>query len=371
MVIRLKDRRRVAAVAFALLAASSAATVFAAQRQALPDLLDAPAAADLRAQISPQLSVAVAGERLVGVGVRGIVLLSDDGGRVWRQAKSVPVSVALTDVHFATPTEGWAVGHSGVILRTRDGGETWQLQMEGRRLAQLILDDVQARTAAGDASLGRALRDAQRFVEEGPDKPFLGVRFVDARRGFAVGAYGIALMTEDGGETWQSLMGRIPNPRGVHLYSIQQRDADVLIAGEQGALFRSEDGGQRFVELETPYPGTFFGVLIIDSDTLLAYGLRGNAWRSADRGANWEQIDLGQPVTVTSGKVLLDRSILLADESGRLMRSSDAGRSFKPVEGSFPTGLTGLAQGSDKAVVLSGVRGLTRVEPAQFVAESR
>ena len=58
---------------------TSAATVFAAQRQALPDLLDAPAAADLRAQISPQLSVAVAGERLVGVGVRGIVLLSDDG----------------------------------------------------------------------------------------------------------------------------------------------------------------------------------------------------------------------------------------------------------------------------------------------------
>lgn len=371
MVIRVQVRKRIAAALVICVASLSAGVVCASRTQAVPDLLETPAAADVRAQTSPQLSVAIAGERLVGVGVRGIVLLSDDGGRAWRQAKSVPVSVALTDVHFVTPTEGWAVGHSGVILRTRDGGETWQLLMDGRRAAQLILDDVQARTGAGDTSLDRALLDAERLIEEGPDKPFLGVRFVDARRGFAVGAYGIALMTEDGGETWQSLMGRIPNPRGVHLYSIQQRDADVLIAGEQGALFRSEDGGQRFVELETPYPGTFFGVLIIDSDTLLAYGLRGNAWRSADRGANWEQIDLGQPVTVTSGKVLLDRSILLADESGRLMRSSDAGRSFKPVEGSFPTGLTGLAQGSDKAVVLSGVRGLTRVDPAQLVAESR
>lgn len=371
MLIRFQGRKRVAAVIAAVLASLAGGVAYASGAQTVPDLLAAPATADVRAQQSPQLSVAAAGNRLVGVGVRGIVLLSDDGGKSWRQAKSVPVSVALTDVHFVNETEGWAVGHSGVILRSQDGGETWALQLEGRQVAQLILDDVQARTAAGDASLGRALRDAQRFVEEGPDKPFLAVRFVDAKRGFAVGAYGIALVTEDGGEHWQSLMGRIPNPRGVHLYSIRMSGADVLIAGEQGALFRSEDGGAAFVGVKTPYPGTFFGVLVIDHDTLLAFGLRGNVWRSADRGVHWEQIEVGQPVTVTSGGVMADRSIVIADESGRLMRSSDEGRSFKSVPGDFPTGLTGLAQSADGALILSGVRGLTRVEPAQLVAESR
>jgi len=76
-------------------------------------------------------------------------------------------------------------------------------------------------------------------------------------------------------------------------------------------------------------------------------------------------------VTLTSGGVLADRSIVLADESGRLLRSVDGARSFTPVAGSFPTGLTGLAQGGDGALVLSGARGLTRVEPARLVAESR
>ncbi|ENO89980.1 hypothetical protein C666_03805 [Thauera linaloolentis 47Lol = DSM 12138] len=371
MSIRLPGRRGIARAAVVLPAVLAAATVLATQTQAVPDLLEAPASADVRAQQSPQLNVATAGSRFVGVGVRGLVLLSDDAGRTWRQAGAVPVSVALTDVHFVTSTDGWAVGHGGVVLQTTDGGETWQLRLDGRQAARIVFEDAQARAQAGDDAAARALRDAQRLVEEGPDKPFLGVHFLDGQRGFAVGAYGLALATDDGGRNWHALMGRIPNPRGKHLYTVRASGADVLIAGEQGALFRSLDGGQHFSAIETPYPGTWFGALALDRDTLLAYGLRGNVWRSADGGASWRQIALGQAVTLTSGSVLADRSIVLADESGRLLRSVDGARSFTPVAGSFPTGLTGLAQGGDGALVLSGARGLTRVEPAQLVAESR
>ncbi|MFT3758401.1 WD40/YVTN/BNR-like repeat-containing protein [Thauera sp.] len=372
MSIRVPGRRGIARAAVVLPAVLAAAMVLAAETQAVPDLLEAPASADVRAQQSPQLGVAAAGSRFVGVGVRGLVLLSDDAGRTWRQAGAVPVSVALTDVHFVTSTDGWAVGHGGVVLQTTDGGETWQRRLDGREVARIIFEDARARADAdtGDAA-ARALRDAQRLVEEGPDKPFLGVHFLDGQRGFAVGAYGLALATGDGGRSWHSLTGRIPNPRGKHLYTVRASGADVLIAGEQGALFRSLDGGQRFSAIETPYPGTWFGALALDRDTLLAYGLRGNVWRSADGGASWRQIELGQAVTLTSGSVLADRSIVLADESGRLLRSVDGARSFTPVAGSFPAGLTGIAQGGDGTLVLSGARGLSRVEPARLAVESR
>jgi photosystem II stability/assembly factor-like uncharacterized protein len=60
--------------------------------------------------------IARAGKRLVAVGERGIVVLSDDDGATWRQA-SVPVSVTLAAVQFPTPTQGWVVGHYGVVLR--------------------------------------------------------------------------------------------------------------------------------------------------------------------------------------------------------------------------------------------------------------
>ncbi|WP_430515935.1 WD40/YVTN/BNR-like repeat-containing protein, partial [Pseudomonas fluorescens] len=62
-------------------------------------LLDQAALQSAKAAHSVLLAVTRAGERLVAVGERGIVLLSDDSGVSWRQAK-VPVSVSLTAVQF-------------------------------------------------------------------------------------------------------------------------------------------------------------------------------------------------------------------------------------------------------------------------------
>lgn len=334
----------------------------------VPDLLDLPARESARAQHGLLLAVVRAGERLVAVGERGAVMLSDDDGRSWNQAKSVPVSVALTDVHFVSASNGWAVGHSGVVLHSADGGETWQLQLDGNQAAVVIRDDARRRAEASEEGAAAALRSAEYLVSDGPDKPFLGVRFRDELRGYVVGAYGIALYTDDGGRSWQSLVGRIPNPRGKHLYQVQIKDRDLLIAGEQGALFRSTDGGARFSEIATPYSGTFFGALDLRGDALLAFGLRGNAWRSADAGASWQRVELGQPVTVSAGHRLRDGSVLLADESGRLLRSTDGGQNFIALAVQPGTGLTGIAESADGALIISSAHGLTRVEPDAIVA---
>jgi photosystem II stability/assembly factor-like uncharacterized protein len=334
----------------------------------VPDLLELGARADVRAQNSLQLGVGRAGDRLVSVGVRGTVLLSDDGGKAWRQAKTVPVSVTLTDTHFASERLGWAVGHSGVVLHTADGGDTWVRQLDGRQAAGLVLDDARKRLTAGDATAERALRDAERLVEDGPDKPLLAVRFAGERRGYVVGAYGLALVTDDGGKSWQSLMGRIPNPRGKHLYQVQIDGDDVLIAGEQGALFHSRDGGLSFSAVSTPYAGTFFGVIALDGETWVAYGLRGNAWRTTDRGATWARVPLDQAVTLSAGRRLLNGSVLLADESGRLLLSTDRGATFRALPTPAVTGLTGIAQAADGALVLSGARGPVRIDPTQLAS---
>lgn len=360
--------RRTALAAAILSLACLAGPSHAASGSSVPDLLDLPARESARAQHSLQLAVTRAGNRLVAVGERGAVLLSDDAGRSWRQAKSVPVSVALTDVHFISASHGWAVGHSGVVLHSADGGETWQRQLDGNQAAVLIRDDAKRRAEAGEEGAAAALRSAEYLVSDGPDKPFLGVRFRDELRGYVVGAYGIALQTVDGGKSWQSLVGTIPNPRGKHLYQIQSDGDVLLIAGEQGALLRSVDGGASFAEVATPYSGTFFGALDLDGDALLAFGLRGNAWRSDDGGASWQQVKLGQPVTVSAGRRLQDGSVLLADESGRLLRSTDGARSFVALAVQPGTGLTGIAEAADGALILSGARGLSRVEPHALVS---
>ncbi|MBW2369941.1 MAG: hypothetical protein JRH15_18880, partial [Deltaproteobacteria bacterium] len=60
------------------------ATAFAAS---VEDPLDRPAVMSRGAAHSVLLDVTTAGERLVAVGERGIVVLSDDAGHTWRQAK--------------------------------------------------------------------------------------------------------------------------------------------------------------------------------------------------------------------------------------------------------------------------------------------
>src|SRR5262245_60524782 len=77
------------------------------------------------------LGVARAGNRIVAVGEYGNILLSDDDGKTWHQAKDVPTTVTLTAVHFVDDKQGWTVGHDTLILHTTDGGETWTKQSGG------------------------------------------------------------------------------------------------------------------------------------------------------------------------------------------------------------------------------------------------
>jgi photosystem II stability/assembly factor-like uncharacterized protein len=91
-----------AAGAFAL----SAAGAFALAAAAGEPEEARPALPSPRAWKSLLLDAERAGARVVAVGERGHVVLSDDGGRSWRQARSVPVRVTLTGVCFVGASEG-------------------------------------------------------------------------------------------------------------------------------------------------------------------------------------------------------------------------------------------------------------------------
>lgn len=334
------------------------------------DPLDRPAQMSARADRSVLLAVGRADKRLVVVGESGIILLSDDNGATWRQVNA-PTSVTLTNVHFVSGNVGWVVGHGAVILHTRDGGETWVRQLDGRQAAQLDVDAARARVAAGDPAGNKALADAERQLKDGPDKPLLDVYFSDEKNGLVVGAYGLIFATDDGGKTWHSLRERLDNPKGRHLYDIQAVGTKILVVGEQGALYRSIDGGGTFSEIKTPYVGTFFGALAASQGEIIIYGLRGNVFRSSDDGVSWQKVDLGLPVTLTAGDRLADGALVLVDETGRVLQSRDGGQSFKAVPVPQPSPFTGIIHAADGSLVLSGARGMTRLLPATTLAEHK
>jgi hypothetical protein len=81
----------------------------------------------------------------------------------------------------------------------------------------------------------------------------LDVWFDDDRRGFAIGAFGLILRTEDGGASWQPWKDRTDNPDSLHLNAIRAVGGELYIVGEQGLLLKLSRDGGRFEKLPTPY----------------------------------------------------------------------------------------------------------------------
>lgn len=244
------------------------------------------------------LAATQAGERLVAVGERGVVLLSDDKGRTWRQAAKVPVNVALTAVSFVDPNNGWAVGHWGAILNTVDGGETWTSQR----------------------------------LDTSEDRPLFSVRFTDAQHGIAVGLWSLMLKTADGGRSWDSI--RLPPPPNdtradrnlLHVFA--DRAGALFVVGERGTVLRSVDHGTTWTYQPTGYRGSFWTGAALADGTLLAAGLRGSLYRSGNGGESWQKVETDTQSSITSVVPLADR-VLAVGLDGLMLESRDGGMSFE------------------------------------------
>lgn len=347
------------------LAAGTAAALPRAALAAAPvaDPLARPALPVRDAARGVLLGLARAGTRLVAVGERGLVLLSDDAGRTWRQAPGVPTSATLTAVQFVDARHGWAVGHYGLVLHSGDGGEHWTRRLDGTAAAALVEAAAreQAERELGPAAQA-ALAEAQRLVQEGPDKPLFALRFDDAGRGVVAGAYNLMFATEDGGGRWTSVGGRLDNPRAAHLYALDGQGAQRLLAGEQGLLLHSADAGARWARVPTPYAGSWFTAALLPDASWLVAGLRGTALRSRDGGRRWSRLDNPVPAGITALARDAQGLPWLANQAGQLLTPDDAGSALRvraQTRAMQPAALLAL---DDGGWLLAGWNGLTRVD---------
>ncbi|MGD9252599.1 MAG: YCF48-related protein [Holophagae bacterium] len=259
-------------------------------------------------------------EALVAVGERGHVLVSTDNGGSWTQSE-VPTRSMLTTVHFHDRQLGWAAGHDSVILRTSNGGSSWE------RVHWAPEDEA----------------------------PFFDVWFRDADYGIAIGAYGSFFETFDGGTTWSS---RWISEDDWHLHQLAALPSgEMYIAAEAGSVYRSDDGGENWVTLTSPYEGSFFGVLAVE-DAILIFGLRGHLFRSEDRGETWQDIDTGTVAMLTDGVVLADGTVVIVGLGGTVLASSDGGRSFELYPQSNRRGIAAVTETPDGGLFVVGEFGV-------------
>lgn len=340
------------ALAAGTLAGVALAATSTAPAQPWQDVLDIPAAKSPLASRTLVNGLAQAGDRLVAVGQRGHVLLSDDQGKSWRQA-DVPSSSDLVAVAFATPQQGWAVGHDGVVLRSTDAGASWTRVLDGRQAGALMVEHYRDQAPA-------LRQEAERFAAQGPENPFLDIAFENASTGYLVGAFGLIFRTTDGGASWQPMLHATDNPKALHLYAVRAVGGEVYVAGEQGLLLkldRAAPGGGQFRALELPYKGTLFGITGTPR-ALLVHGLRGTLLRSTDAGRSWQTLNTGLQVGLTASSTDAQGRIAVVSQAGHVLLSRDDGASFAPAKLDKPLPAAAVALVGPSALVIGGPRGL-------------
>ena len=281
------------------------AAVFAAHAAAIdPGTL--PSEVAPLAPRSLLLDIARAGSRFVAVGERGHILTSDNRGQTWTQAAKVPTQEVLTAVCFSDEVHGVAVGHDEIALVSSDSGNTWRRTHYSPEAHQPLLD----------------------VLCNGSDV-------------IAVGAYGAYLTSADRGATWAERKFEAQKPPAkkagadddiggdFHLNHIVGASGSRLyIAAEAGHLYRSDDAGKIWRELPSPYEGSFFGILPLDGESLLAFGLRGHLFRSDDAGDTWRQIKVGAEAMLNDAVRLPKNGIAIVGLSGAVLVSRDDGETF-------------------------------------------
>ena len=244
------------------------------------------------------------------VGDVGTIIHTSDGGETW-EPQIGGINVRLNAVGFVSQTEGWVVGNIGVILHTSDGGETWDLQGK-------------------DVALGLNL---------------IALSLVDANTVWAITERGsVMLKTENGGETWDRQF--FSNSSGRSDFAFIDQDHG-WVALSQGSLMSTTDAGSNWdfsTALLTDVSIRTISIFFLDENHGWISGWRGRSSsfqfvrfltdgmvaRTTDGGITWTRQDIG------SGRFVWDVAFLDVNEgwavgsSGSILYSNDGGASWTP-----------------------------------------
>jgi hypothetical protein len=188
----------------------------------------------------------------------------------------------------------------------------------------------------------------------------------DPRRLYVgISAVGV-LRTDDGGQTWTPKNQGVradfladPYPefgQCVHKVRLHPARPDVLYQQNHCGVYRSDDRGDRWVDISEGLPSRFGFPLAIhayDPDTIyvvphddgrLVPEGRMTVWRSRDRGASWKPLTRGLPdrayLTVLREALDADSAdrcgIYLGTETGQLFFSRDEGDSWEILADLLP-----------------------------------
>lgn len=284
------------------------------------------------------------GERIVAVGDRGLVVRSVDGGKIWKR-DDLPEPIAMLGVALAgektvavgqkgvifihTPGSGWkkaesgtterllnvagndfgllvAVGAFGTVIMSTDYGETWS----NAQPKWLEISDADAGGGGQTGAAGEPTIYAVQVLDDGSI-------FIGGELSFIV--------RSNRGENWEMVNQAKASLDEIapSINSISVRPDGVGFAvGQSGIVLRTMDGGRHWSAVDSSASANLLAVTSLGSGEVVAVGMR-TTIRSDDGGNTWHRMkSLDFPINWYSGVKSDPASgdILAVGHSARVVR---------------------------------------------------
>lgn len=266
---------------------------------------------------------------------------SVDGGVNWQLKFSPPGGYGIESMFFLDNNTGFALGSFDVLFRSVDGGENWssfelpeeyffsgyrkglffsdtnhgiistykkffKVNLETEQWTQIqesIFDNIITGIVATNDTTYVAMgwNGIVRSVSNGrtwssieiphANDQYLSISFVDELLGFAAGQNnqlpdnkkGFIARTQDGGASWHHVGAFDQIVRGIHFHGT----AVGIAVGDDGKIWKSDDQGNTWSELNSGVSTRLFGCYAISTTRMLASGSNGLVLLSENGGQSW------------------------------------------------------------------------------------
>jgi photosystem II stability/assembly factor-like uncharacterized protein len=310
-----------------------------------------------------------AGAMLSVLGGAGLLLV----GSLASAAPSVAPVVSGTahQALFAVSAHGdaaIAVGAAGAILESGDAGKSWKAVTPAPTPLSLLGVSVQQghAIAVGQEGTVLVMDDAGKWAKStsGTDNRLFAVSVNSGGRAVAVGAFGTAIKSEDGGASWASIApdwtSYTKDGEQPHLYDVNVDEKGVVtMVGEFGLVVRSADGGKTWKTLHQG-DASLFALYLPEDGAAYAAGQNGALIRSADHGATWSNVDAGTMAILLGVHAAGDKVVVTGLHD--MLLSNDDGNSWthlrsEEINTTWYQGVAGAGAGASQTVLAVGHSG--------------
>ena len=240
---------------------------------------------------------------IIAAGYNGTVLISSDGSLNWKSHFAAVNNICPTieSIFFCDEKIGYAAQRNRTISKTVDGGKNW---------IQIMKDTLSSSADNYDVQ----------FINE-------NVGFVVGRAAKNISAY---YKTTDGGQSWSTQIGNLPNElNSLHFFD----ESNGVVVGDLSVIFYTEDAGDTWLKStvnSAPVGDQDYNEVEFLNGT---FGLAcGDALiKSTDAGKTWEHIAIANFSSTIEDCKIVDELTWYLTGSKFLLKTTDGGLTWEDI----------------------------------------